>query len=54
MMWHSTALRLCDAVQLNSVPVGDLDLAELFALFEGIMFLTRKGPLSLERILYLD
>lgn len=52
MMWHSTALHLCNVVQLNSTPVGNVYLAELFALFEGTMFL-RKGPLR-KRILYLD
>lgn len=51
IMWHSTALCLCDVMQQNSIPVGDLCVEELFALFGGTMVL-RKGPLSLKRILY--
>lgn len=31
-------LQLCNVVQMNSVPVGDLYPAGLLALFAGVMF----------------
>lgn len=37
-MWLSTALPLCNVLKLNSIPVRDLYLAELFACLKELCF----------------